>query len=82
LLSTTCGGSDRVFDACWKNDNEFMAVDAREVHFYTLNGKNLMAKKGIIDQGLKDREIGSHLCCTYAFNGSVCLTGTKEGKMI
>lgn len=39
-----------------------------------------MAKKGIMNKARGDMK--SHLCCTYAFNSSVCLTGNQTGEII
>ena len=66
LLSTARGGSDKVFDAAWKNDNEFMAVDGKQAQFFKLKGKNIMARKGIMPA---DTKLKSNLCAVYAFGG-------------
>jgi len=36
LLSTARGGSDKIFDATWKNNSEFMAVDGKQAQFFVL----------------------------------------------
>ena len=42
---------DKVFDACWKNDNEFASVGMKHVKFFTIQGSNLAGNKGIYGTG-------------------------------
>jgi WD40 repeat protein len=80
LLSATKTSSDKVYSACWKNEKEFMTVGKRSVQFFTINGKNIVSKKGIMGQ--LGGKAGSHLCATYQANGQLCLTGNETGEIL
>lgn len=73
-------GPDKVLSATWKTESEFMTVGTRAAQFFTVAGKNISAKKGILGK-LRSRT-KQHLCCTYAFGGTVCLTGNETGEIL
>ena len=80
LLGAARSGSDKVHDASWKSDSEFMTVGAKLAQFFVLNGKNIAAKRGTTRQ--VQGRLGQHLCATYAFNGTMCLTGNETGEIL
>ena len=85
LLSTARAGSDKVHDASWKSESEFMTVGAKLAQFFTLNGKNIRAKRGATAPDIRRQvqgALGQHLCSTYAFNGTMCLTGNATGEIL
>lgn len=73
-------GPDKVLSAAWKTESEFMTVGTRAAQFFTVAGKNISAKKGIL--GKHRSRAKQHLCCTYAFGGTVCLTGNETGEIL
>lgn len=78
-------GPDKVLSATWKTESEFMTVGPRAAQFFTVAGKNISAKKGVLapHQYSKQRSrVKQHLCCTYAFGGTVCLTGNETGEIL
>lgn len=48
LLSTARAGMNKVYDAAWYDNSKFVTVDARLTQFFTLQGKNIVAKRGVI----------------------------------
>jgi len=81
LLSTTKTGSDRVYGACWKDETDFMTVDARFVRFHKHHGQNITTRKGLL--GDNRGKVKAHLCGTWAFNDNeVCVTGNATGEII
>ena len=69
---------DKVFDAVWKDETEFATCGMKHVKFFTIQGKNLQANKGLYGQ------IGATatISCQYVLGGKVFLTGTPKGDLL
>lgn len=63
---------DKVFDAAWKNNNEFATVGLKHVKFFTINGATLTATKGTYGASGPTPFISCH----FAFAEKKFLTGS------
>jgi len=79
IFATTATGTGRVCDAAWKNEGEFMTVSTNYTQFFKMNGKNVSVKRG--SARTNDGILQQDLCCTYAFKGTICLTGNESGEL-
>lgn len=78
MISNSKVDPDKVFDAQWKDETEFMTVGMKHVKFFTAQGQNLVGNKGLYGA------VGPTpmICCSYVFNEKIPLTGTPKGDLI
>lgn len=77
ILCKSPVGTDRVFDACWKDDQEFATVGLKHVQFYKIVGINIEVTKGLFGAA----GIVPSISCHYAFQEKVFVTGTPTGEL-
>lgn len=65
ILCSVKGGLNKVYDASWYSDTEFMTADAKLVQFHKIAGKSIVSTKGALG---KDRgKLQEHRSCCFAF---------------
>jgi hypothetical protein len=69
---------DKVFDAVWKDETEFMTVGMKHVKFFSVQGTNLNGGKGLYGT------LGPTpmTCCNYVFDNKTPVSGTPTGELI
>ena len=76
LLASSKVDKAKVTGVAWKNDTQFVTIGPKHIKFWTLTGRNLMAKRGIFGQQQKQEPLVS---VTYAYaNNQYCVTGSKS----
>lgn len=78
LLSKSAVDPDKVLDASWKDESEFATCGVKHVKFFTLNGINLTMSRGLYGAA---GSVTPTICCKYAFNDKVLLTGGPSGDL-
>ena len=79
ILGSSKVDRGRVLDASFKTENELVAVGLKTVKFFTMNGRNMKASRGLA--GGVGKVLEPQLCCAFAFQSKTCVSGGKSGVL-
>jgi hypothetical protein len=68
----------RVMEGGYKTENEFTTIGLKHIKFWTINGRNITAQKGIFGSVPSE----SLICMVYAFDNKTLFTGDAKGNLI
>jgi WD40 repeat protein len=69
---------DKMYDACWKDENSFAIVGLKCVKFFEMQGQNFNGSKGIYGS----MPVTAMFCCAFGFKTQTFLTGTPTGELV
>ena len=78
MLASAKNSGDKVMDACWKDETEFVTCGLKHVKFFTLNGSNLTSALGTYGS------VGPTptTCVNYVLRDKRLMAGSPQGNLL